>query len=194
MSSPGPLNATAGSLLGFLDSGSMSGWELAGAVQATIGNFWNVTRSQIYRELGDLSARRLVEPGAPGPRNRRRYAITPAGRKAFAGWIRREPGQELIRFPLLLTMFFADHVPPDELARFVDTHRRRHQDRLAFYRSMMKGSPPTSPRVQTLRFGIAYEETFLKWLDGLPLNPPPRGPVATVASAARSRARVGKSS
>jgi DNA-binding PadR family transcriptional regulator len=184
-----PVNATAASLLGFLQSGSMSGWELAEAVEATIGNFWNVTRSQIYRELGDLSERGLVEPGAPGPRNRRRYAITASGRKAFADWIRREPGRELIRFPLLLTLFFADQVPLDELARFVDTHRRYHQDRLTFYRGMMEGAPESSPRVQTLRFGILYEETFLKWLDSVNPTPSPQGPVATVAGTAAKSGR-----
>jgi DNA-binding PadR family transcriptional regulator len=146
----------------------MSGWELAQAVQATIGNFWNVTRSQIYRELGRLAARGLVEPGEAGPRGRRRYRITSSGQEAFAQWIRREPGPELIRFPLLLTLFFADRVPPEDLARFVEAHRRRHEERLAFYRDLLEGSPVDSPRVQTLRFGIAYEETFLKWLDGLP--------------------------
>jgi DNA-binding PadR family transcriptional regulator len=163
------LNATAASLLGFLDAGPMSGWELAEAVQATIGNFWNVTRSQIYRELGQLAVRGLVEPGEAGPRGRRRYTITASGQGAFSEWIRREPGPELIRFPLLLTLFFADRVPREELAQFVAAHRRRHGDRLAFYRTLMEGSPNDSPRVQTLRFGIAYEEAFLAWVDSLPI-------------------------
>ena len=188
------LNATAASLLGFLASGSMSGWELAEAVEATIGNFWNVTRSQIYRELARLTELGLVEPGELGPRNRRRYTITTSGHGAFKDWIRREPGEELIRFPLLLTLFFAEHVSPEELAGFVDMHRRRHEQRLAFYRTMMEGAPVDSPRVQTLRFGSAYEETLLRWLAGLSFDGvPPRAarggdssgpkPLATVAEA-----------
>jgi DNA-binding PadR family transcriptional regulator len=186
------LNATAASLLGFLASGSMSGWELAEAVEATIGNFWNVTRSQIYRELARLAERGLVEPGELGPRNRKRYTITTSGHSAFKDWIRREPGEELIRFPLLLTLFFAEHVSPEDLAGFVDTHRRRHEQRLAFYRTMMEGAPFDSPRVQTLRFGIAYEETLLRWLASLSFDDVPPGaarggdssdskPLATVA-------------
>ncbi|HEY3210188.1 MAG TPA: helix-turn-helix transcriptional regulator [Actinomycetota bacterium] len=174
------LNSTAASLLGFLASGSMSGWELAEAVEATIGNFWNVTRSQIYRELAQLTERGLVERGEAGPRNRRRYTITGAGRAAFSEWIRREPGPELIRFPLLLTLFFADHVSPEDLARFVEGHRRRHEQRLAFYRTMMEGASLDSPPVQTLRFGIAYEEAFLKWLDGLSFDSPHAKTLATV--------------
>ena len=162
------LNSTAASLLGFLHDGPMSGWELASAVEATIGNFWNVTRSQVYRELRTLAELRLVKPGDRGPRGRQRFTITPAGRKAFAAWIAREPGQELIRFPLLLTLFFADHLDGEQVAGFIETHRRGHQERLARYRSMLEGSDPDSPRVQTLRFGIAYQETLLRWLDSLP--------------------------
>ncbi|MBV8160258.1 MAG: hypothetical protein JO265_04985, partial [Acidimicrobiia bacterium] len=39
------LNPTAMSLLGFLDLGPMTGWDLDRWVQISIGNFWNVTRS-----------------------------------------------------------------------------------------------------------------------------------------------------
>ena len=49
-----PLNPTAASLLGFLHQGPMTGWDLAQTVEATIGDFWNVTRSQVYRELRTL--------------------------------------------------------------------------------------------------------------------------------------------
>jgi DNA-binding PadR family transcriptional regulator len=164
------LNSTAGSLLGFLHDGPMSGWELASAVEATIGNFWNVTRSQVYRELRNLAERGLVEPGATGPRGRRRFAITQAGRRDFAAWIGREPGQELVRFPLLLTLFFADHLPQEQVRAFLDTHRRSHKERLVRYRAMFEGSSLDSPRAQTLRFGIAYEESFLEWLDSLPVG------------------------
>ena len=45
------LNPTAASLLGYLDVGPMTGWDLNEFVRASIGNFWNVTRSQVYREL-----------------------------------------------------------------------------------------------------------------------------------------------
>ncbi|GAF98116.1 unnamed protein product, partial [marine sediment metagenome] len=37
------LNATAASLLGFLLEGPRTGYELQEAVEASIGNFWNVT-------------------------------------------------------------------------------------------------------------------------------------------------------
>jgi len=45
------LNATAGSLLGLLSHRPMTGWELYASFEDTIGNFWSITRSQVYREL-----------------------------------------------------------------------------------------------------------------------------------------------
>src|SRR5207237_6078061 len=58
---PTPINPTSASLLGFLYWQSMSGGEIVAAVEASVGHFWNVTRSQIYREVQALAASRLVE-------------------------------------------------------------------------------------------------------------------------------------
>ena len=116
------LNATAASLLGFLHEGPMTGWDLVATAQRRIGDFWSLTQSQVYRELSAMAAAGLVEAGERGARDRRPYAITDAGRKAFAEWIDREPGPELIRFPLLLTVMFGRHVAPGRLTGFVARH------------------------------------------------------------------------
>ena len=157
------LNPTAAALLGFLHDGPMSGWDLAAAAQERIGDFWTVTRSQVYRELTAMAAAGLVEPGAPGARDRRPYAITPAGRTAFADWI--EPGLEQIRFPLLLTMAFAAHLPTERLREMVRVHRAAHAERLAGYEG--EQPPPGSFQAATLDFGIRYERAVLDWFDEL---------------------------
>src|SRR4051812_37628519 len=105
------LNATAMSLLGFLHEGPMSGWSLAATAERQIGEFWSVTQSQVYRELLTMNEMGLIAAGEQGPRDRRPYAITDAGREAFREWIATEPGAENIRFPLLLTVLFGRHLP-----------------------------------------------------------------------------------
>lgn len=82
-----PLNATAASLLGFLHEGSMTGWDMVATAQQRIGSFWTLTQSQVYRELATMARSGLVEAGPPGPRERKPYSITAAGRAAFAEWI-----------------------------------------------------------------------------------------------------------
>src|ERR1700704_5746282 len=97
---PAPvLNSTQGSLLGFLHEHPKTGWDLLQEAQRGLARFWNVTASHLYRELKVLEERRLIAAGELGPRDRRPYSITAAGRAAFAEWIALEPGPEQIRIP-----------------------------------------------------------------------------------------------
>jgi len=169
------LNATAASLLGFLHSGPKTGWDLVATAQRLIGPFWSITQSQVYRELAAMAAAGLVEAGARGSRDRRPYAITEAGRAAFAAWVKQPPGEELIRFPLLLTVSFGAHVPPDVLAAHVAQHREIHAKRLAHYQEVKAeaeaappGHGPDIYAVATLDFGMRYERAALEWFDALP--------------------------
>jgi DNA-binding PadR family transcriptional regulator len=168
-----PLNATAASLLGFLHDGPMSGWDLVVTAQAEIGDFWTLTQSQVYRELAAMEKSGLVEAGERGPRDRKPYTITEAGRAAFAEWVQREPGPETIRFPLLLTFEFSKHLSPERLATIVRRHRAIHAERLARYEqtqaaAMAGESTPDEGDMATLALGLAYERAVLTWLDHLP--------------------------
>ncbi|MBD5655515.1 MAG: PadR family transcriptional regulator [Candidatus Eremiobacteraeota bacterium] len=161
---PAELNATAASLLGFLIEGPLTGYELASYIEDSIGNFWNVTRSQIYRELRALGDAGYVREGKAGARDRLPYTLTAAGRRAFDAWIAREPSQEINRFPLLLTLFFGDRLPPEDLARMLRAHRARHESNLAAYRSRLPDVEREYPfPARTMRFGLMYEEMILAW-------------------------------
>src|SRR5687767_5535332 len=156
------LNATAASLLGFLHDRPLTGWDLVEVARAEIGDFWSLTQSQVYRELTAMAAAGLVEAGERGRRDRQPYAITDAGRSAFAEWAARAPGHETIRFPLLLSVMFGRHVEPDRLAEFVAEHRAVHAERLASYekRWAERKEGEADPYAEaTLEFGTAYERT-----------------------------------
>jgi DNA-binding PadR family transcriptional regulator len=165
---PSPeLNPTAASLLGFLLEGPRTGWDLARDVRKGIGNFWNVTQSQVYRELRTLEERGLVsaEPST-GSRERRPHAITDSGREAFRAWIALPPGEELIRFPLLLSVYFKQHVDPARLRRWLREHQLVHMRRLEGYEQQAAALPAAawgSGKVLTLQFGIEYERAVLRW-------------------------------
>lgn len=168
-----PLNATAASLLGFLHGGPMTGWDLVAVAQQRIGDFWSLTQSQVYRELTAMAAAGLVVPGARGRRDRQPYAITDAGRAAFAEWVDREPAAETIRFPLLLTVLFGRHLPAERLAAYLAAHRAVHTERLAGYQRARDELPADAADadpygVATLQFGLAYEQAVLDWFTALP--------------------------
>ncbi|MDQ3653892.1 MAG: PadR family transcriptional regulator [Chloroflexota bacterium] len=167
------VNATGGSLLGFLHERPMTGWDLVTVAQQRIGNFWSLTQSQVYRELNAMAQAGLVEAGERGSRDRQPFAITDAGRAAFSDWVLQGPGKEVIRFPLLITIMFGEHVPTERLAEIVASHEKMHAERLANFRaieaSIPESSRPLDPySLATLHFGIRYEEAVLEWFRELP--------------------------
>lgn len=167
------LNSTAASILGLLHREPMTGWDLVNAAETLIGDFWSLAQSQVYRELAAMEQAGLVVAEQPGPRARRPYSVTDAGRAAFAAWVNTEPGQETIRFPLLLSIGFGRHIDPDRLATYITRHRARHAERLAGYEQQARraaegGRTPDPHRQATLRFGLAYERMVLDWFDTLP--------------------------
>jgi DNA-binding PadR family transcriptional regulator len=174
-----PINATAGSLLGFLHDGPQSGWDLVNTAQQTIGDFWSLTRSQVYRELASMAQQGLIETDTVGARDRRAYRLTPAGREAFRDWLSRPPGDEQIRYPLLLTLAFARYLAPARVAAFLTRHHAVHAARLQAYRQQLDAAHAdgADPRdLITLDFGVRYETAVLDWFNHLPRDltaPPP---------------------
>ena len=163
------VNATAASLLGFLHQGPMAGWDLAQRVETTVGDFWNVTRSQIYRELQALAVNGLVELGEVGPRRRAPYAITDRGRESFLAWLEIDPGPDVIRSPFLLKFFFGALLSEETLRRFVSTVRPWHEEALEYYRKLLPTIVRSDPApAHVVRFAITFEEGILNWLDAIP--------------------------
>src|SRR5438309_580364 len=131
------LNATAACVLGLLELGppppagrepgpeAMTGWQINETARQSLARFWSITRSQVYLELGRLEQAGLVESlGEEGPRARRPYRITDAGRAAFGQWLlawtAAGPREDQLRSPLLLSVFFGGFLPPDLMERVLE--------------------------------------------------------------------------
>ncbi len=156
------VNATSAALLGLLRAGPLTGYELTQAATEQLGDFWTVTRSQVYRELGAMAAAGLLEAGPAGKRDRRPHALTDAGREAFATWLHSDPGSDVVRVPLLLRLAFADALDPARLAQMVAEQRGEHAARLAAYEQIAAALQVLPP---TLAFGLRYERAALAWFD-----------------------------
>ncbi len=164
------VNATAAALLGLLRDGPQTGYALSQRASAQFGDFWTVTRSQVYRELAIMADRDLVRAGAPGARDARPHEITAAGRDAFTAWLHAEPGPDVVRIPVLLRLAFVDDVDPGRLRELLDAQRAEHAARLAGYEESEQAAlaaGATDRQLVTLRFGLAYERAVLGWFDGL---------------------------
>jgi DNA-binding PadR family transcriptional regulator len=161
------LNATAASVLGFLEREPLTGWDLAAQMEEVIGDFWNVTRSQIYRELKILASQGLVASMKTGPRDRQPYRITEAGRTAFRRWIAQRPGPPNMRVPLVLQVFFGDAVPVQSLRRSLDELRAYHEQRLAVYRGFEAEVKKGTWNHESLRLGLMFQTAMISWIDSL---------------------------
>jgi DNA-binding PadR family transcriptional regulator len=186
------LNATAATILGFLDREPMTGWDLAAQIEEIVGDFWNVTRSQIYRELKALAEQGLVASMKTGPRDRQPYRITEAGRRAFRGWIARSADPPTMRIPLVLQVFFGDAVPVETLRQSLDEMRRYHAARLTVYRLFEARVAAGTRRHDALRLGLMFQRTMIAWIDSLRSEERrrrPRGDLRSATRPSRSRSR-----
>jgi DNA-binding PadR family transcriptional regulator len=172
MSSEKILNGTAAAVLAYLESGPQSGWDVARGLQAVVGDFWNVTPSQVYRELRSLAEGGFVVAGNPGPRDRRPYTITNSGRAARREWLGQKTERDVVRIPLLLRLFllFATGEHDDaSLAAMVRKYRLEHTQQLELYRSKHDELVAARvPEAHLVSYGIHHEEGILAWLDELP--------------------------
>jgi DNA-binding PadR family transcriptional regulator len=175
--SQGGLNSTQAALLGLLrkhgpiTGGEMTGGELVRAAKLVIGDYWTITRSQVYRELGALAAQGLLAAGLPGPREARPFRLTDAGEAAFLAWLDQDPGEDTVRLPILLSVLFGAALPHSRLAEILDGYESRHRERLDRYRALeaeLACAKVDAHSRATLSFGIFHEEAVLRWLESLP--------------------------
>lgn len=99
-------------LLAELDGGS--GYDLMKMFELSLGNMWSANQSQVYGELGKLTADGLIEVTAEGPRGRKEYGVTEAGRKELRRWLLDEEPKPARRDATLLRVFFLGQLDPDQ--------------------------------------------------------------------------------
>lgn len=164
------LTATSYIVLGLLErTGAASVYDLKQAVGLSVGNFWSVPHSQLYREAERLERSALIEgrdDPSPGGRPRRLLSLTTAGQRALDDWradTQVERMAELRDMGLLKLFFGAD---PKRLAR---TRLAAHRRQLASYEerlSAIGAGPPTGPRL-TLEAGVGHEREWVRFWERL---------------------------
>ena len=160
------LNATTGTVLGFLLSGPRTAWDIDQRIGTSVGHFWNVTRSQVYRELPQLAADGLVRVQSGGGKGERRtYSITAQGRMAFGRWLAEGPPAETRRIPILLVTFFGAELAPKRLAEILDQARADVTAELDGYAEIGPLLVDRPFERATLEFGIRYAELVRDWID-----------------------------
>jgi DNA-binding PadR family transcriptional regulator len=100
--------------LGLLAQEPGSGYDLLKHFEKSMANVWPATQSQLYGELNKLADAGLIEVSDIGPRGRKEYRITEAGRDELRRWVAHPPDDPPFRSAGLLRVFLLGEIPRDQ--------------------------------------------------------------------------------
>ncbi len=104
-------------ILGLLNYGDMTGYEINTVFRDSLSHFWQAQTSQIYRELsvlekkGWIVSRHIKQSGKP---DKNILSITEEGKKELLSWLQKEYTQAPVRSSMLMKVFFRGECSPDE--------------------------------------------------------------------------------
>lgn len=156
----------------------MSGYDLAGAFDQSLGFFWHASHQQIYRELAKLSElswvsrRSEAQTGRP---DRNLYMLTAAGRDALDKWVMETDRMRLqeTKDDLYIKLYNLSAQNIDYLQHRLSQRREAMMGRLYLYERIRRRHY-ADPRALPLRRkgvylallgGITQGKTYLAWCD-----------------------------
>ena len=100
-----------------------------------MANVWPATQSQLYGELNKLADAGLIEVTEVGPRGRKEYRVTDAGRAELRRWVTNPQDDPPFRSAELLRVFLLGEAPATDarkhmeaIAERAESERRRLQE------------------------------------------------------------------
>jgi len=169
-------------ILGFLNYGPSSGYDLKKVFDMSVRHFWPADQSQIYRTLGRLAEQGWVEMETVAQEDRpdrKVYHITPAGRAELRHWLTTPLPPLEVRDAALIQVFFAGQLADEEIIDIFE----READKLRSYLESFNQIPQCSqtyaqtcgidsPRevffwMLTLENGVKMLEAQLAWIESV---------------------------
>ena len=158
-------------LLGFLTRGDLTGYELKGAMEESVGFFFGASYGSIYPALrsledeGFVRSSLVIQSDRP---NKKVYSLTPEGRAYFLEALEGPPAADSFRSEFLMQLFFGRHQDPQRLLALIGDHRSSLRDSLERLREteeQIREVPQARFGLMCLRYGLARYENTLAWLD-----------------------------
>ncbi|WP_410769548.1 PadR family transcriptional regulator [Fontibacillus sp. BL9] len=126
-------NKTSYVILGLLNEENLSGYEIKKIVDMRLSFFWNESFGQIYPELKRLASAGLIavleEPKGENGKQSKKYEITEQGKAELQEWLKAPVEKELIRFEILLKLYFSNasssKIMLEHIKQFQINHQRQ---------------------------------------------------------------------
>lgn len=169
-------------LLGLLNYGPMTGYELDKAFKASLSFFWQAKTSQIYRELdameqcGWLTSERVIQSEKP---NKRVYTITDSGKAELTNWLSL-PESDIanamsVRSAFLMRVFFAGETSTEQALELLRAYREKCLERIkgmsTAYEAISEYGAVISDKKKakyweiTVLYGDSFFDAGLAWAD-----------------------------
>ncbi|MEU7591596.1 PadR family transcriptional regulator [Streptomyces sp. NPDC039022] len=161
-------------VLGLLAESPASGYDLMKTFDLSLAHVWPATQSQVYGELNKLTAADLIEVASQGPRGRKEYAITKAGRAELHHWLTEVEPVGPQRHDGLLRVFFLGALTPLEARTYLLQQAERSARAHADYRALAEAGDWEGEMIAVygriaLEFGLrqtAMVEEWANWAAG----------------------------
>jgi DNA-binding PadR family transcriptional regulator len=122
--------------LGMLAQHPGSGYDLLKRFEKSMANVWPATQSQLYGELNKLADAGLIEASDIGPRGRKEYRVTPAGRAELLRWVTNPTDDPPFRSAELLRVFLLSEIPVDQARDYMASVAEQADAALARYQEL----------------------------------------------------------
>jgi len=167
-------------LLGLINYGGMTGYELDKAFKDSLYPVCSATTSQVYRELADMEKREwltsseVVQSGKP---NRRVYEITAAGKEELRAWLLKDHISEEMRIkhPFYMQMFFAGENSIEENIQILEHMKevvgeelqkaKLRESKIGEYIRKVNDESKSIYWEMLGEFGMTYYEQLIAWAD-----------------------------
>lgn len=165
-------------ILGLLNYGAMTGYEIKEVFQNSLSYFWKAQTSQIYRELQTLKKKGWVTDTVvpqEGKPDKKPFTITAEGKEELLCWL-TNPGQSLeSNSPLLMRTFFLGELPRKKGVAFFEQLLEQSRAFLdgadqarGFVRLYQKEVPDGDAALywqMTLDYGVMHYEMLARWAE-----------------------------
>lgn len=167
-------------ILGFLNFGKMTGYELNTAFSKSIDFFWHAQISQIYRELSNLEKNGLVKQETiiqHDKPNKKEYTITPEGKEELYHWLMEFSRKDItdLKSEFLMKIFFSDSITVEESIYRLEQYKLDCMEFLDALQQVPITIQHYSPQVKnaiapiywelTSDFGELYMKACIKWAE-----------------------------
>ncbi len=134
-------------LLGLLGQQPAHGYDLHERINQQLGQIWRISLSQTYSILNRLEAKRYITGVLQEQEKlptRRRFHLTPAGRRHFEIWLRRptEPSARVIRIEFLTRLYCVHLTMPQAVHSLIEVQIAEIQARLSHLNRILAEMPP----------------------------------------------------